>query len=53
MFIFIDYSRNIFPLHSYGQYEVAAYVFYEYYYRIPSYFLGFIFYQCIYGFIPV
>ena len=29
------------------------YVFYEYYYHIPSYSLGSIFYQCIYGFIPV
>jgi len=28
------------------------YVFYEYYYHIPSYSLGSIFYQCMYGFIP-
>jgi hypothetical protein len=28
----------------------CLYVFYEYYYHIPSYSLGSIFYQCIYGF---
>jgi hypothetical protein len=31
----------------------CLYVFYEYYYHIPSYFLGSIFYHCIYGFISV
>ena len=31
----------------------CLYVFYEYYYHIPSYSIGSIFYQCIYGFIPV
>ena len=31
----------------------CLYVFYEDYYHIPSYSLGSIFYQCIYGFIPV
>jgi len=29
------------------------YVLYDYYYHIPSYSLGSIFYQYIYGFIPV
>jgi len=31
----------------------CLYVFYEYSYHIPSYPLCYIFYQCIYGFIPV
>jgi len=31
----------------------CLYVFYVYYYHIPSYSLGSIFYQCIYGFSPV
>ena len=34
------------------QYEVAAYVYF-YHYHILSYSLGSIFYQCIYGIIPV
>ena len=59
---FTDNLCRAFPCYAWccGQYEdlwtmwsCCLYVFYEYYYYICSYSLGSIFYQCIYGFIPV
>ena len=52
-------QNNSLPAHMYVTFRIwtirscCLYVFYEYYYHIPSYSLGSIFYQCMYGFISV